>query len=157
MSDSKQLKTLLKTWEIEEQKVLQYKLSVEKITKDRERLYLEVLTKKKETKSRISDLGGKVKKQALQKGDKEVLQSALGYKGKLEKELKLLDKDVSERLKEFNQALERSNLAEKDWIAARIEKKKIEKLLEKKRTADLVFDSVKDEIIIDEFVNRKSK
>lgn len=146
MNDSKQLLTLVKTWGIEEQKALQYKLGVEKITKERETVYLGVLKKKKEVEIKINDWGGKFKKQALQLGDGRILQSTLAYKEKLQKELKRLEKEENEKLKELNSAIERSKLAEKEWLAARMEKQKIEKLLEKKKSATLIFDSVKDEI-----------
>lgn len=146
MNDSKQLLTLVKTWGIEEQKALQYKLGVEKITKERETVYLGVLKKKKEVEIKIKDWGGKYKKQALQLGNGRILQSALVYKEKLQKELKRLEKEENEKLKELNSAIERSKLAEKEWLAARMEKQKIEKLLEKKRSATFVFNNVKDEI-----------
>ncbi len=146
MNDSKQLLTLVKTWGIEEQKALQYKLNVEKITKEREKGYLDIIKKKKDVELKINDWGGKFKKQALQVGDRRILQSALAYKEKLKKELKRLEKEENEKLKELNSAVERSKLAEKEWLAARMEKQKIEKLLEKKKSETFVFNSVKDEI-----------
>lgn len=157
MSDQKQLQTLIKTWEIEEQKAQQQKQSIRMIVEEREKVYNSILSKKNELATKIADLGGKLKKQALQKGDKEFLQTSLVYKEKLKKELLIVDKEEVEKLKELKMAQDRLSRAQKELEQVVLEKQKIEKLLEKKQIADMMIKTAKDENAIDELNNSKIK
>jgi hypothetical protein len=100
--------------------------------------------------SRIRETAGRQRLAALQEQDISHVHSITQYVERMRRSLRDAERRLGERMQELQQAVERDTLAEKDVIAARLEKKRIMKLIEGRNIEELVKGSAVEESLTDE-------
>ena len=150
MSQDTQLLALLKTCEVEEQRALQRKREVEKVLAERQLVFDGLDAKREDLLLRIRELGGGQRVTALQGQDISQVHSITQYLERMRKAIPELEAQLDEQTRELQRASERDKLAEGEVIAARLEKKRIEKLIEGRFVDELVKGSAVEESLADE-------
>lgn len=150
MSDDGQLLALHKACEVEEQKALQRKREVDRVRDERKKLFDVVAEKQEALRARIHGLLTTDRREAMCSRDVGRLQSISEYIERLRREIEALDPELSERRRELSQADERAALAEREFTAARLESRRLQKLIEERNLLALVQDRALEEADLDE-------
>lgn len=144
------LQALRKTYEIEEQRALEEKQRVENVVEERRQIVEDLHRKCDELDGTLKRLRTKERGLALSSGDTVQLSAISRYEKRVKSELDEISRLAALRKKEFEQALERLQIAEQDLIDARIEKKKIEKFMDNRQHSERVVDAAIEEALTDE-------
>lgn len=144
------LGALLRGREIDERSAIQHRNQVGAIVQERQEMLNALEIKRDAVLKRVSTLISKNRYSALQAGDISQVSSITRYSKRLEAELERLEKQIGERRRELGLAKEREGLAEEDVVAARIERKKIEKLLSNRENIELRKKVAREESRADE-------
>jgi hypothetical protein len=92
---------------------------------------------------------------ALQEGNLNRLSALTGYGKRLSRELKRIEQELELREIDLKRAIERSDIAEEEFHKARVERKKVEHVIEGQRQSNRVLDIARDEALQDELRNLK--
>lgn len=142
---------LLKSREASENEALQEERRVRIVLDERRLVYDSFLNRKEELIKQIRFLRGQARKDALRKGDIVGLSAVIRFAHALERQVVQLDEGMAKKKVELDIAESRAVLAEKDVVLARIERKKIETLVEGHAHSQRVLDAARDEAIVDDF------
>ena len=137
MNDDSQLVSLQKACEAKEQEALVRHRDVEKVVDQRRQASEKV----------------RLAKQGLEQQDAGQLDSIAQYSKRLRQDIARLEAELVERLKELQMALDRSAIAEQELVAAKMESRRVAKLIEERNMQALVRGSALEEAASDEMAN----
>lgn len=150
MQTEKKLRALQRTFELEEQRALAARNKIDEVVEQRRA----IVEKLHEERRRLSDALHRLRNQdrskALQAGQGAALASISRYSARIEKELAELSGVIASREQELASAVERLTAAGDDVIAARLEKKRVERLLDKREFSERLRDEANKEADADE-------
>jgi hypothetical protein len=155
MSKDVKLQALRTACEVEEQQALERKKKVDLVVAERKQIVDVLFVKHDALLSRLKKLTTTDRAEALHAGDAQALAAVTRFEKRLNGDLEKLLVDLELRTKELEKAQERVQLADKELVEARIEKKKIEKFLENWKQSERVKDAAIDEAITDEMSSYK--
>ena len=144
------LQALQRACEVEEQRALEEKMRVDSIVEARQSLVDQIGAEREELERTLEGLHTKRRDVALQNGDASQLASISRYRVRLTKELGEIEENFQARLKELDVALARAEIAEEELVAARVERKKVEKFLDSREQSARVVDAAIEESESDE-------
>ena len=144
------LKALQRSYEVEERSAAQHKREVEVVVEERRKVFEELLLEKQRLEVELKKVRTQDRASALVLGDAQQLLAFSRYEARLKRELKELDVRLEQREHELQQAADRAELAGDELVAARIEKKKVERFLEQKAESVRVRDAASEEAEVDE-------
>ena len=142
---------LLKSREVNENEALQEELRVRSILDERRVVYDNFVSRKEGLVEQIAYLRSRARIDALRKGDVNGLSTVIHFLRALEKQLAELDKSVVKKKVELDVAKNRAMLAGNDVVLARIERKKVETLVEGRVQSQRVLEAARDEATVDDF------
>ena len=153
------LEALQRTYQLEEREVLQHKKEVEDVVDERRKKLEELHLENERLELELKKVRTTDRAVALTQGDAPQLLTLSRYEARLKRELKNLSALIEEQDRELKQALVRAEIASDDLVAARIEKKKVERFLEQKAESMRARDAASQEVVEDEsnFYRRKGK
>lgn len=158
MADESQLLALQKACEVQEQTALQRKREVDRVRAERQNVVDRLQERIDALKARLTELTGPNRRSAMCRSDVGELQSITEFVARKRRELASVQEELEERAKELQQAVERSQIAEREFASARLETRRVEKILEERNALALVRGSALEEIALDELVSsRRSK
>ena len=144
------LSALLTSCEVEEQKALQEKRRIDDIVEQRRVRVEEVAARQSALEQRRLLLKEEQRLLALQAGDVGRLKAVLDFEKRLAKEAQDVTELLEKRQTELNRALERAAIAHEELIAARIEKKKVEKILSRRTDEEQAVGAAVEQALQDE-------
>ncbi len=150
MPTENKLRALRRTFEIEEQRALAARNQVDSVVKERQAITEDLYARRDKLLKSLEDLRTDGRKKALHSGDGSQLASISRFSTRLEKELAELQEVIASREKELNSALERLEVAEEELVEARLEKKRLERLLDKREFSERIRDEANKEAEADE-------
>ena len=153
--DMKKIKVLLKAKESEEQLALRDHAAVVKVLDERTASLKEVMVEREKLEEEVKRYKRNAQEGALQGKPVNEIQGFLKFAESLEKKILELKKIETVKEKECKQAQVRADHAEKDMVHARIEKRKVEVLLEQKLQEERVRKYAEDEVLSEEISQRK--
>lgn len=127
---SRKLQSLLKTLELSEREAIQHRGFVEGIVEQRRRKVELKKSRLLALKERLLSLAKARRSFALQRGDLQAAASHASYSKRLESDVHRIESQLLSLRRELAVAEERSEQAEHDLLEARLERKKVEQLLE---------------------------
>ena len=122
----------------QERTVLQEKLRIEKIVEERFLKLKNLEDKKESIELEVVELEKKEKLRALQKSDIEKVQTITAYVNRLQQELEELLESINHHSNDYESAKMRLEDYSEELRVAKVERKKIEKLIESHSNADLL-------------------
>jgi hypothetical protein len=155
MSKDVKLQALRTACEVEEQQALERKKKVDAVVEERKQIVNMLLAKRDALLGRLKKLTTTNRAEALHAGDASGLAAVTRFEKRLNGDLEKLLAELELRTKELEKAQERAQLADKELVDARIEKKKIERFLENWQRSERVRDAAIDEAITDEMSSYK--
>jgi len=153
MNDDSQLVSLQKACEAKEQEALVRHRDVEKVVDQRRQASEKVRLAKQGLEQKLSKLSGADRNSALKQQDAGQLDSIAQYSKRLRQDIARLEAELVERLKELQMALDRSAIAEQELVAAKMESRRVAKLIEERNMQALVRGSALEEAASDEMAN----
>ena len=150
MNDDSQLVSLQKACEAKEQEALIRHRDVERVVETRRQASEKVRIEKELLEKKLSRLSGADRNSALKQQDAGQLDSIAQYSERLRRDVFRLETVLAERLKELQMAVERSEIAEQELVEARMESRRVEKLIEERNMQALVRGSALEEAATDE-------
>ena len=158
MSTEPKLKALQKTFEIEEQRSLVARQKIDRVVDQRNSVILKLHFKRDELLEKLHRLRGNDRIRAIQEGDGRQLASISRFLVRIEKKLAELNEVIASREKELLVARERLKAADDELIGLRLEKKRVERLLEKREFSERIRGQAHEEALTDEMsVYRRRK
>lgn len=156
MNQDSQLGSLRKTLELEERKALQHYQDVERVVAERRKITSEAAKRVDALRKRIDDLDRVGRVRALRKGNIVYVHGATSFLRRLRKELAEAQTEHDAREKELQQAVERAKLAEEELSAARLERRRVEKLVEDRSERARIVGAAIEEVLNEEMTNFKT-
>ncbi len=153
MSDESQLLALQKACEAKEQEVLSRKKEIQRVVEERSRLLDEVRVEWNSAQEKLQRLLGPDRLKAVKESDSFGLQAISEFSNRLRAQMKEHEKVIAEREKDLNMARERELLAEEELMGARLESRRVEKLLEERNFRALVRGTALEEAANDDLAN----
>jgi len=150
-----QLRALLKARELEEQRALQRRSEVEIVFSERAKDCSKLEREIEEVDSEVSKLDGVDRLRAAQEGDALKLQAVCSYRSRMSRKAKKLKTSLLEKNVDLERARERLAIADGELAAARVEVRRIERLLENRVQEELVRGSAAEESAMDELANTR--
>jgi hypothetical protein len=146
----KKLEALKRTYELNEQELLERVAAVENIVGQREaalKISKELIS---DTEKALHDMRHRARFQALQTGHGARVSSIIPVEERLEKTLLRLRAEEKEKMEELARARRRAEIVKEELIAARIERKKVEKFVDNKQQSERIIDAAREEAHSDE-------
>ncbi len=153
MTDDSQLVSLQKACEAKEQEALIRHREIEKVVDARRQASEKVRLEKERIEERLSKLLNTERNSALRQRDSAQLESIAQYAERLRRELSSVEVELGEKVKELQMAVERASLAEQDLVTAKMESRRVERLIEERSRQALVHGSAIEEAASDELAN----
>ncbi|OVE79669.1 hypothetical protein BVY02_02540 [bacterium J17] len=95
--------------------------------------------------------------EALKNNDSRRAASLKTYLQRLRKELSAAEQLLYSKQKDLEVAVERATIVAEELLNARVEKRKIEKLLEKRSHSEKLLSAAKEEVSIDELLSSRRR
>lgn len=151
------LAVLQQTYELEERKAIEEKRKIDLVVEEREAIVAVVEAQLDELQSKLRQMQQNEKRRAVTSGDGGLLASVERYRRRVQDDVHRLGLELQERQSELSRARERLQIAEQDLVAARLEKKKVERLLERRELSARINAEAVEEAETDEmsFFTRK--
>jgi hypothetical protein len=153
--DIKKITMLLRARESEEQLAVRDLSKVVKVLDERTAAWNEVRIEREKLEKKEEENKKKAKEYALQGKSVDEIQGLLTFAESLGKKIEELKKLEAVKEKDSKQAQVRAAHAEEDLLLARVEKKKVEVLLEQKMQEERVRKYAEDEDAQEELSQRK--
>lgn len=144
------LGVLQRAYEVDERRALEEKKRVDAIVDERQKIVEELEGERDALETKLQTLRGQDKRNALHTGDAGQLAAIERYAKRLQLQAGALDSVLEERRKELQQAVERSGFAEQELLAARMEKKKVERILKNRADTVRAVNEASNEALADE-------
>ncbi len=159
MSNESKLHVLHRAYEVEEQKALEEKKKVSEKVNERQKIVDELLRERNRMQAAIREWRTKGRVSALRGGEAWRLASGASFETRIAAELAVLEERLRNKTEELNRAIERAKLADDDWKEARLDKKRLEKVMDNRYASELAVDVAREEIDADElsFFGRDKK
>lgn len=141
---------LLRARESAELEAAKYVQEVSVVVERRRNAHAEVAEKKASLERRLRDVRDSARQGAIQTGDCAGIASVGRYEKRLLAEIQRLDELLATRREELEKAEERLRLAEEELVEARVEKKKVEHLVDTKRQERELSEGAWEEALLDE-------
>lgn len=153
------LGVLLRTYEAAEKDAAHEQRRVSDIVAERRRVVEELRSRHSALSEKVSALIGAKRPEALRTGNVSQITTISAYTGRLHKELAQIEEHVKVKEEELQRAVERAQLAQDELVSARVEKKKLEQLIEAQRRISARQDLARSEAAADELntFRRKDK
>lgn len=148
--NEKKLRALQKTFELDEQRILHERNDIDQVVDQRRRLVEEVQEQRSVLQEKLNKLRTEERAAALQTGNGQRLASTSRFEKRVEKELAEVEELVASREKELAAAVERFEATDAELVEVRIEKKKLERLLDKREFRERIRDEATQEALADE-------
>jgi flagellar biosynthesis chaperone FliJ len=155
--DKKQLETILRSRKASEHEALVGKHVVDKVVDTRRENLEKELKKLGDLKERYSQVVNDLRKRALALGNVGELGTLKSYEQKLIAEMLKLENIIKVCQLDLQSAIKRAELAEQEFIEARIESKQVETLKEKRLSAEKLIKEAMIEIESERSLDGKSK
>jgi flagellar biosynthesis chaperone FliJ len=154
---NRKLRALFRSLEVTERAALEEFQKIEAVQQERKKIVDCLIAEKDIHTSELAQLRGSRRTKAVLSGNLNSVSSMLLKEKTLEDEIRSLDERMAEAVRDFENAQQRLEHAEKDLIEARIEKKKVERLRENRENFARNVSSASSEIESDEmsFYRRK--
>ena len=157
MGGERKLQALGKTYELQEQQAVGRKLNVDAVVEERQRATVKLLERRNTLLNTLSSLRKKDKRSAVLSGEAWRLNSISYYEKKVQEQILALESMIEEKTKELQRACARQQMAEKEIVEARIERKKLENFLDRQKTYQRISEAAREEIVSDEMSGRKKR
>ena len=150
MSSESQLRALLKQYELVERDAVQEKLRIEQVVQQRQQRVEQLRRKLDElhSKLRAHETSGRVT--AMKAGRAYEATSHVEWAGRLRIESQNLQAELADHEKDLQLAAERAKIAEDALSQARVDKKKVEKLQERRQLSADITEAALEEQSNDE-------
>ena len=148
---------LYRSLEIEEGGAIKERIRIEEIAAVRKNDLDKLVSNLELVKSEISNCQGNKRSKALAEGNSQKVAGLVQHTARLKNDCENLQKKVKKQSESFHKALERLKAAEEILLEKRVEKKKIEKLIETKNTERRIKKEALVEIDNEERSNFKNR
>lgn len=152
MARDSQLLALLKARELDEQRALQRRAEIAQVVDERTSVCMGIAGDVDRLSREISALRGPKRIEAVLRGDGPTVESMALYAGRLATQRRELEALLVERTTELSRAQERLLGADQEVVNSRVERKRVEKLLEERERLERIQGSALEESATDEFV-----
>jgi len=149
------LNVLLKSLEIAEKQVVQEKLRIEEIADSRVAVLSKLIEERNSIYARLEALSSGQKRNLVGGSQTSSPAQVQAFRKRLTKDLETLKPKIETADRQFKSARERLELAENELLEARIERKKVEKLLDSKIAREQVKHEMVEERIMEELNSGK--
>ena len=150
MADESQLVALQKACEAREVEVANRKKQIVDVRLERQRIVEELESTCLTLSKKVSALLDKDRLSAARGSTGPQLQGVVGYAEKVRAEIEKTKVVLIEKRKDLEMAVTREKMVEEELLSARLETRRVEKLLEERNFQSLVHTSALDEITTDE-------
>ncbi len=150
MSKDSKLHAMRTACEVEEQAAIEAKNRVDAVVRERQDIVGMLLNQQRKLAEKLKNLTSEQRSKALLAGDALQLAAITQYAQKLKQDTDNLSAKLKERSQELETALVRARLADEELIKARVEKKKLDKLIENWQQSELRRSVALDELNNDE-------
>jgi hypothetical protein len=157
MVQRKKLAQVLKVREAGEKDALLERKGIDQVVGERRTKVEDLRGRRKALLNKIHESGAKARVQALHNQDLNQLSALTGYGKRLKKELDSIDRELFRAEEDLRRALERAQLAEDEFIRARVEKRQVEQLMLTQEDAKRLQAAARDEMAQDEMSSAKSR
>ena len=130
MFRGKKLGVLLRTYEAAEKTALQSRNEIEQVVDDRRQIVERLRLRRNTIAEKVKSLLGSERIDAVQSGNVSHIASLTSYTKRLQKELDALQLVVAEKEQALTRAVERAEMADEELTEARVERKKLEQLIQ---------------------------
>lgn len=158
MSADAKIQALFRSLEVEEKQLLKERAPIDEIIEQRTEVLEGLLDKKRGFLDKLEQGDRKLKSQSLRSGNIGALAEWERFAARLKKELAILEPDVKNAEKELESARRRLAEVDEELIAVRLERKKIERVIENREEKERIQTQALDEVSSDElsiYKNRK--
>lgn len=158
MAGDRKIAALLRSIDLDEQKIVAHRQSVQKITDERRQQYEALQAKEAHLKMRLAQGGAMLRDSSVQHGEVGQLAEWERFSKRLQKELEVLAPQLVESLKELQSAEQRLAVVDEELLEVRIERKRIERIMENRETQERLQNQALDEASSDDlsvFKNRE--
>ena len=152
MQDDSQLLSMKKACEFHEQRAVRHMQEVEVVVKERQGIVDELKAAFERCRERVEELSGRSRRKAVFEGDVLQLHSISDFSERLRQEKAAIELRLADKQKDLDRAKERAAIAEKEVLSARLEGKRIERLLQERSLQAVVRGSALEEAADDELV-----
>ena len=152
------IQALFRSLEVEEKQLLKERLPIDEIIEKRTKSLELLLEKKQGFIAKLEEGDRKLKAQSLRSGNIGALAEWERFAARLKKELARLEPDVKNAERELVSAKQRLAQVDEELIAVRLERKKIERVIENREERERIQSQALDEVSSDElsiYKNRK--
>ena len=150
MVKSGKLHALQTQYELEEQNALEEMNRVAIVVAERRGVVESLVSKRVELEEELGRLRGSQRQKALQSGNSSQLASIARFEKLVVEKLSVVENNLVEKEAELKRALDREESAEKNLVLARIERRKVEKVIENRQRSARVIDAAREEAMTDE-------
>ena len=152
-----QLKAVLRQCEVREQDCLLEKRRIDDVVVERQRSFEKIQHTCQEQRAELESLRLKERSNRVRSGYLGGLSTLLSYENRLKTRIEKLERIQIEKQLELDRALERAEFADQEFVEARVEKKKVERLLENFYTAKRQGDAARSQAITEELYGLRKK
>lgn len=150
MADESQLVALQKACEARELEIVNRKKEVENVRLSRQQIVEELEKACQRLERKRSDLLNTDRLSAARGSTAAQIQGIVVYADKIRDEIESAKVVLSEKRKDLEMAITREKLVEEELLSARLETRRVEKLLEERNLQSLVHTSALEEVTVDE-------
>ena len=150
MADESQLVALQKACEARELEIVNRKKEVENVRLGRQQVVDGLERDCQRLERKRSDLLNKDRISAARGSAASQIQGIVVYADKIRDEIESAKVVLAERRKDLEMAIAREKIVEEELLSARLETRRVEKLLEERNFQSLVHTSALDEVTVDE-------
>jgi len=150
MADESQLIALQKACEAQEQEIARRKKEIAKVRHERQEIVDELERTRKDLESKVSSLLGKDRLKASRGTRGPDIQGVTNYAERVREEVEKTKMLLDEKRKDLDMALAREKLIEDELMSARLETRKVERLLDERNLQTLVHTTALEEVSTDE-------
>jgi len=149
---------LLRSYEVNEKNILSDHLKIEKVYNERKDLQDSLESKKNNFKEKLIELRSIKRADALMSGDMARMSLLVGKESKIQKEIEDLEAQLIESSSDLELAKQRVDDSHQELIEIRLEKKRLEKLLENRENFSRSVSDASKEILAEEIsYSRRNK
>ena len=156
MAGKERLKVLLKTFQATEREAVAHMNFVDSIASKRREKFNRKLEKFEELKVKVDKALGEDRFKAVQSGNVNLVGACSSYGKRMKLELATVETELDKLRKELSIAEERAREAEQEVLEARVERKKIERLLSQQLQRGQIRDEALDAERVDELAQYQS-
>lgn len=150
MSRLEKLRALQKRCELTEQEVLSEKNQIEQVVDARQQAVNSCLEEKEVLVSRLDEMVNSRRTRALRVSDISEATSTTAYVKRLKQEIEKIEKSITAKQQELSSALHRAQLVNDELQEAMMERRRVEKVIERIHTDEKLHEAGREEQISDE-------